>query len=149
MAATPAMQEVMGAFVTLHKHGQLRGCIGEIFPRRPLMEAVADQAVNAAFKDPRFPKLREDELELIDLEISALTAPRTVAGYRDIELGKHGIVLYKGGRSAVFLPQVAPEQGWDLETTLTHLSMKAGLGPDDWKNGCEFQVFEAIVFSER
>ncbi|VGO12198.1 hypothetical protein PDESU_00749 [Pontiella desulfatans] len=146
---SPAMQEVMGAFVTLHKQGQLRGCIGEIFPRRALFEAVAEQAVNAAFHDPRFPRLREDELGEIDIEISALTAPHSVESHEDIEIGRHGVVLYKGMHTAVFLPQVAPEQGWDLETTLSHLAMKAGLGANDWESGCEFHVFEAIVFSEK
>jgi AmmeMemoRadiSam system protein B/AmmeMemoRadiSam system protein A len=148
-APTPAMKQTMGAFVTLHKHGKLRGCIGEIFPRRALHAAIAEQALNAAFHDPRFPKLREDELDDVDIEISALTAPHSVRSYKEIEVGKHGIVLSKGISSAVFLPQVAPEEGWDLSTTLTHLVMKAGLGPDDWKTGCQFQVFEAIVFSEK
>ena len=146
--ASPAMQTVMGAFVTLHKHGQLRGCIGEIFPRRPLVEAVADQAVNAAFHDPRFPRLCVDELAEIDIEISALTPPHPVDSFRDIEIGRHGVVLEKRGHSAVFLPQVAPEQGWGLEETLSHLALKAGLGSNDWKSGCQFEVFTAIVFGE-
>jgi AmmeMemoRadiSam system protein B/AmmeMemoRadiSam system protein A len=146
---TPPMQDIMGAFVTLHKHGQLRGCIGEIFPRRELYEAVAEQAVNAAFHDPRFPRLSGSELDEIDIEISALTAPHQVNSYADIEIGRHGIVLYKGSRSAVFLPQVASEQGWGLEETLTHLAMKAGLASDAWQSGCEFHVFEAIVFGEK
>jgi AmmeMemoRadiSam system protein B/AmmeMemoRadiSam system protein A len=146
---TPPMQDIMGAFVSLHRHGHLRGCIGEIFPRRALYEAVAEQAVNAAFRDPRFPRLSEEELDEVDIEISALTTPRRVNSQDDIEIGRHGIVLYKGSRSAVFLPQVAPEQGWGLEETLTHLSMKAGLAPDDWKTGCEFHVFEAIIFGEK
>jgi len=145
---TPPMQEIMGAFVSLHKHGQLRGCIGEIFPRRELYEAVREQAVNAAFHDPRFPKLRRDELDEIDIEISALTVPGRVSSYKEIEIGRHGIVLYKGSHSAVYLPQVAPEQGWGIEEALTHLACKAGLGPDDWQSDCEFHVFEAIVFSE-
>ncbi len=145
---TPPMQDIMGAFITLHKHGQLRGCIGEIFPRRELYEAVAEQAVNAAFHDPRFPRLREDELGEIDIEISALTVPHRVNSHKDIELGKHGIVLYKGQHSAVFLPQVAPEQGWTLEETLSHLAIKAGLESAGWESGCEFHLFEAIVFSE-
>ncbi|WP_372846416.1 AmmeMemoRadiSam system protein B [Pontiella sp.] len=149
LAPTPAMKQTMGAFVTLHKQGQLCGCIGEIFPRRALHAAIAEQALNAAFHDPRFPKLREDELNEVDIEISALTAPHSVPSYEDIEIGKHGIVLSKGMCSAVFLPQVAPEQGWGLSTTLSHLAMKAGLGPDDWKSGCQFQVFEAIVFGEK
>lgn len=145
---TPAMQEVMGVFVTLHKHGQLRGCIGEIFPRRKLYDAVAEQAANAAFHDPRFPRLREDELGEINIEISALTPPHRIASLEEIEIGTHGIVLYKGMQSAVFLPQVAPEQGWGLEETLAHLAQKAGLASNDWESGCEFHVFEAMVFGE-
>lgn len=143
-----AMMDIMGAFVTLHKDGQLRGCIGEIFPRRELHLAVAEQAVNAALHDPRFPRLQPAELDEIDIEISALTPPRRINSHENIEIGRHGIVLYKGQHSAVFLPQVAPEQGWGLEETLAHLAMKAGLGPNDWKSGCEYHVFEAIVFSE-
>ena len=146
---TPAMKAVMGAFVTLHKHGELRGCIGEIIPRRPLVEAVAEQAVNAAFHDPRFPPLQTGELDEIDIEISALTPPHPVDSYNDIVIGRHGIVLEKNGRSAVFLPQVAPEQGWSLEETLAYLALKAGLRPDDWRSGCRFEVFEAIVFGEK
>jgi AmmeMemoRadiSam system protein A len=145
---SPAMQDIMGAFVTLHKQGQLRGCIGEIIPRRELHEAVSEQAVNAAFHDPRFPRLQAGELDDVDIEISALTVPHRVNAASDIEIGRHGIILKKEGRSAVFLPQVAPEQGWDLGETLSHLAMKAGLAPNDWKTGCEFQVFEAIVFGE-
>jgi AmmeMemoRadiSam system protein B/AmmeMemoRadiSam system protein A len=145
---TPPMQDIMGAFVTLHKHGELRGCIGEIFPRRELYEAVADHAVNAAFHDPRFPRLQAGELDEIDIEISALTIPNKVKSYEEIELGRHGVVLKKRGHSAVFLPQVAPEQGWGIDETLTHLALKAGLPPDEWKSGCEFLVFEAIVFGE-
>ncbi len=148
MDSTPAMRSVMGAFVTLHKEGNLRGCIGEIFPRRALVEAVAEQAVNAAFHDPRFPRLRAEELDEIDIEISALTAPHAVGSYEEIVVGRHGVVLSKKGRSAVFLPQVAPEQGWGVEETLTQLALKAGLGSNDWKSGCEFKVFEAIVFGE-
>ncbi len=148
MVVTPAMQKSMGAFVTLHKHGQLRGCIGEIFPRRALFKAVAEQAGNAAFHDPRFPRLREDELAVIDIEISALTPPQSVESSADIEIGRHGIVLNKGMHSAVFLPQVATEQGWGLEETLTHLAQKAGLDVNGWKSGCEFHVFKAIVFGE-
>lgn len=146
---TPPMKRIMGAFVSLYKRGQLCGCIGEIYPRRELYQAITEQAVNAAFHDPRFIGLREDELDAVDLEISALTAPQRVNSYKDIQIGKHGIVLKKGDRSAVFLPQVATEQHWGLSETLTHLAMKAGLAPHDWKDGCAFHVFEAIVFGER
>ena len=146
---TPAMNATMGGFVTLTIDGDLRGCIGEIFPRRALAEVVFDHALDAAFNDPRFPPLAASELPKVRIEISALTPPAPVASYRDIEIGKHGMVLELGNRSAVFLPQVASEQGWDLATTLTHLSHKAGLRPDAWQDPrARFTVFEAIVFHE-
>lgn len=148
VAITPGMQQVMGAFVTLHEDGELRGCIGEIFPTRPLYEAVIERALDAALHDPRFMPVRAEELPQLEIEISALTPPHPVASYRDIVLGRHGMVLRKQGRSAVFLPQVAPEQGWDLPTTLSHLAMKAGLPAEAWQEGAEYTVFEAIVFGE-
>jgi AmmeMemoRadiSam system protein B/AmmeMemoRadiSam system protein A len=146
---TAGMEAVRGGFVTLHKHGDLRGCIGEIVPRREVWKAVREQALNAAFHDPRFPPLSETEFGDIHIEISVLTPPRPVDSWRDIVIGKHGMVLTKGGRSAVFLPQVAPEQGWGIEETLTHLAMKAGLQPDAWREGAEFLVFEAQVVQEQ
>ncbi len=145
---TPPMQVVMGGFVTLHKQGQLRGCIGEIFPRRALHEVIKEHAVSAAFHDPRFPRLRANELDEINIEISALTVPHRIHSYQEIRIGQHGIVLSKKGRTAVFLPQVASEQGWGIEETLAHLAQKAGLASNDWESGCEFKVFEAIVFGE-
>ncbi len=146
---TPAMKRKMGGFVTLTIDGDLRGCIGEIFPRRALADVVLDHALDAAFNDPRFPPLTAKEFPKIHVEISALTPPVPVASYKDIEIGRHGMVLELGGRSAVFLPQVAPEQGWDLATTLTHLSHKAGLPGNAWQDPrAHFTVFEAVVFSE-
>ncbi len=145
---TAGMKQVMGAFVTLHKNGRLRGCIGEIMPRRPLYQAVMDHAIHAAVDDPRFPPVTINELKDLDFEISALTPPEPVKNSTDIVIGKHGIVLQKHARAAVFLPQVAPEQGWGLEETLSNLAMKAGLPADGWQEGAQFEVFEAIVFSE-
>lgn len=145
---TPGMKQVMGAFVTLKKHGQLRGCIGEIYPKRPLYEAVIERAVDAGVHDPRFPPVTMDEFRELHFEISALTPPRPIDSYKDIVIGRHGVVLQKAGRSAVFLPQVAPEQGWDVEEMLYHLSLKAGLPGDAWKEGASFTVFEAIVFED-
>ncbi len=145
---TPAMSRTMGVFVTLKKEGQLRGCIGQIFGTGPLYKAVIEQAKNAATRDPRFPRLEAAELAKVQIEISALTEPKEVGSYKEIVIGKHGMVLEKHGRSAVFLPQVAPEQGWDIDTTLTHLSRKAGLPADAWKEGASYQVFEAHVFHE-
>ena len=143
------MKQPAGAFVTLHKGGMLRGCIGEIDPDRPLFDVVMDHALNAAFKDPRFPPVSPDELDALHIEISALSAPVPVGIWTDIEIGRHGIILRLRRASAVFLPQVAPEQGWTLETTLRHLSVKAGLDPDAWKDpDARFLVFEATVFGE-
>jgi len=140
----------MGAFVTLNDKatGALRGCIGEIMPMRPLVEAVADRAVDAALRDPRFSPVSERELDRIRVEVSALTPPKRVASWRDIVLGRDGMTLEKDGCFAVFLPQVAPEQGWDLPTTLSYLSQKAGLSSDAWRNGATFETFQAEVFHE-
>ena len=147
---SPALQKHMGAFVTLNmkRNHRLRGCIGEIEPYRPLWKAVLGRAIDAAFRDPRFMPLTAEEFDDVEIEISALTPAVPVGSWRDIVIGRHGMTLTKHGRSAVFLPQVAPEQGWGIEETLTHLSMKAGLPPNAWREGASFTVFEAIVFHE-
>ena len=149
-ALSPALRKNMGAFVTLtlKQNHRLRGCIGEIQPYRPLWKAVLGRAVDAAFRDPRFLPLTAQEFADVEIEISALTPAVPVASWRDIVIGRHGMTLSKNGRSAVFLPQVAPEQGWDIGETLTNLAMKAGLPPDAWREGASFTVFEAIVFHE-
>ncbi|NLF22488.1 MAG: AmmeMemoRadiSam system protein B [Lentisphaerae bacterium] len=148
--ASEAVQRPAGCFVTLKMKatGELRGCIGEMTARRPLYQAVTEMAVHAAFGDPRFPELRSAEWDRVSIEVSVLTPPRPVDSWREIELGRHGMTLAKNGCSAVFLPQVAPEQGWTLEETLTHLARKAGLSPADWREGAAFTVFEAIVWGE-
>ena len=145
---SPMMKEVRGGFVTLHKDGALRGCIGDILPKRPLYSVIMAHAVNAAVNDRRFNPVSTSELDAIEFEISALTAPEPISSYKEIVLGKHGIVLEKNGHSAVFLPQVAPEQGWNIDQTLSYLSRKAGLSKDAWKQGASFFVFKANVFSE-
>ena len=143
-----AMRPARAAFVTLNKNGALRGCIGDIFPRQPLYKSVITNAINACVNDRRFMPVSEDELKDITIEISALTVPAPVSSPDQIRIGIDGVVLNKNGRSAVFLPQVAPEQGWDVNEMLTHLSMKAGLSPDAWKQGASFLVFQADVFGE-
>lgn len=148
VAITPNLQQIRGAFVTLEENGALRGCIGDIFPSRPLYKAVYANALNAAFNDRRFVPLQPEELENLHIEISALTPPTEIDSYDQIVIGRDGVVLSKDGRSAVFLPQVAPEQGWDRETMLNHLARKAGLPEDAWRNGASFQVFQADVFEE-
>ncbi|MEZ4387440.1 MAG: AmmeMemoRadiSam system protein B [Candidatus Krumholzibacteriia bacterium] len=145
---SPALNERRGAFVTLRSGGLLRGCIGYIEGHAPLAEAVAANARSAALDDPRFPPVRPQELAGLHIEVSALTRLRPVAGPEAITVGRHGVLLEKAGRRAVFLPQVAPELGWDLPTMLGELALKAGLGPDDWRSGCRFQVFEAEICEE-
>ena len=111
--------ERFGVFVTLHDaSGDLRGCIGNILPVATLAEGLWGRAQDAALNDPRFDPVTPAELSSLSIEISVLSRPVPVASPNDIEIGKHGILLKKRGRSAVFLPQVAPEQGWNLETTL-------------------------------
>ena len=107
---------------------------------------MVESGGNAAVRDPRFPPLRPTELPDLELEISVLTPLAPVAGPDAIVPGHHGVLLESGGRSAVFLPQVAPEQGWDRETLLDHLALKAGLPADAWRHGASLQVFAAEVF---
>jgi len=138
--------EKRGAFVTLTLQNRLRGCIGYIEGFKPLAEAVADNGRSAAVGDPRFDPLQVHELTDLEIEISVLTPLVEVPSFAEIEVGKHGVLLEKNGCRAVFLPQVAIEQGWDLYTTLTQLCLKAGLGPLEWQQGTKFKVFEAQIF---
>ena len=138
-----------GCFVTLHEQGELRGCIGNIGAVEPLGENLRRNAVNAAFHDPRFAPVDMHELEECDIEVSILTPMRAIASAAEFVAGRHGILLELNGRHAVFLPQVATEQGWDGATTLSYLAQKAGLAPDAWRHPqCRFQVFETEVFGE-
>jgi AmmeMemoRadiSam system protein A len=135
--------------VTLKKRGALRGCIGSIMPIESLVDGVIRNAVNAAVQDPRFPPLTADEEPDVDIEISVLTPPADVQAPDDIRVGRDGVILARGNARSVFLPQVAPEQGWDRATMLKHLAMKAGLPGDAWRSGVSLQVFQAQVFEER
>lgn len=148
--ALPAALKANGAcFVTLtEKTGALRGCIGHLEASEPLWRNVVRNARNAAFHDPRFFPLTLAEYPNLNVEISVLTPARKIASLEEFVIGKHGIILEKGRSSAVFLPQVAPEQGWDRDTTLNHLALKAGLPQDAWRQGATFHTFEAIVFHE-
>ncbi len=148
VSISDAMKCPRAAFVTLKKHSQLRGCIGDIFPQRPLYKSVIRNAINACVNDRRFLPVTEEECNDITIEISALTAPEPVASSNEIRIGIDGVVLSKDGHSAVFLPQVAPEQGWDVNQMLTQLSLKAQLPAEAWKEGASFLVFQAVVFGE-
>ena len=135
-----------GAFVSLHKHGHLRGCIGHFGEDYPLHEIVAEMARAAAFEDPRFSPVRREELDDIDIEISVLTPMRRIQSLDEFQLHRHGIYIKKGYRSGTFLPQVADEVNWTKEEFVGHCSQdKAGLGWDGWRDA-ELYVYEAIVF---
>jgi MEMO1 family protein len=147
--SSPILREPRGVFVTLKKRGNLRGCIGRMVPDRPLAELVGAMAIQSAFEDPRFGPVTSRELSDLEVEISVLTPMKSVSGPNDIVVGRDGVLLQKGGRSAVFLPQVAPEQGWGRDEMLDNLSRKAGLPAKAWRDaGASFLTFQAIVFSE-
>jgi len=144
----PAASMRRGAFVTLKLHGELRGCIGRMSSPDPLGATVAEMAVAAAFEDPRFPPLTRAELVAVEIEISVLTPMRPVAEARAVVPGRDGVYLAKRGRSAVYLPQVATEQGWGREEMLDHLCEKAGMESGCWREGASLSVFQAEVFGE-
>ncbi len=142
-------KEDYGTFVTLKKDGHLRGCIGHTLPVQALWKDIRDNAISAAVKDRRFRPVQEGELEDLHIEVSILTRPEPAPGPQAFVVGRHGVILNAFGRGAVYLPQVAPEQGWDRDTTLTHLARKAGLPLDAWrKPSATLSLFEAQVFGE-
>ena len=149
-SVSPRLEKRQGAFVTYKIKGRLRGCIGTILPRHPLYQAVIRNAKNAALHDRRFKPVSMGEIPQIEIEISALSVPRSVKSFEEIVVGKHGIILMgAGGRSATYLPHVATEQKWDRDTTLNHLSRKAGLSTAAWREaGTTFQVYTAEVWAE-
>jgi len=140
--------EKRGAFVTLKKQGNLRGCIGYVLPEKPLFQTIIDAAESSALSDPRFPPVSEDEIENLEFEISVLTIPKKIDNIEEIQVGKHGIILEKGFYKGLLLPQVATEYGWDRKTFLEHTALKAGLNKKEWKNA-DIKVFSAEVFSEK
>ncbi len=147
----PVLNREMGAFVTLHKGGQLRGCIGNIVGRGPLYLTVRDMAIESSTNDPRFPPVTASELKDIDVEISVLSEPKKTTDPDEIIMGKHGVIVKSGFRSGVYLPQVATETGWSKEEFMTSLcAHKAGLPPDAWKKGqAEIYLFTAEIVSEK
>ena len=145
-AQYPVLNSKCGAFVSLHKQGRLRGCIGHFGEDVPLHEIVAEMARAAAFEDPRFMPVTKDELEDIDIEISVLTPMRRIQSLDEFELHRHGIYIRRGYRSGTFLPQVADEVNWTKEEFVSHCAQdKAGIGWDGWRDA-ELYVYEAIVF---
>jgi AmmeMemoRadiSam system protein A len=138
--------------VTIKKGNRLRGCIGQIIsPGQPLWELVRDMAISACSQDYRFEPISSKELNEINYEISILSIPKEIDRWQDIKLGKHGVIIERGPRTGVFLPQVAEETCWNLEEFLSELcSQKAGLAPDSYKNDpkVKIKVFTAQVIKE-
>ena len=134
---------------TDRSHKELRGCIGYIWPVKHLFQAVLDNTIGACSRDYRFVPVTANELKDIQIDINVLTAPQRVSSYKDIVVGKDGVVMYKDGKQAVFLPSVATEFGWDLNELLTQLSLKAGCGADGWKQSARFDVFQSTSFEEK
>lgn len=144
---TPILREPRGAFVTLEKHGQLRGCIGLIEAIKPLYQTIQEMAEAAAFRDPRFSALRLEEWPDVEIEISVLTPLREIQDVSEIQVGIHGICIVKGPYRGLLLPQVATDQHWDRTTFLAHTCMKAGLPKDAWKDpGVKIYIFSSDIF---
>ncbi len=144
---TPKLKVKTATFVTLKIRGELRGCIGSLSPVESLYLSVHNNAINAAMHDYRFSPVQSAELPEITVDVSILSPIRDIPNLEAFKLGQHGIILGKGMDRAVFLPEVATEQGWTKEETLSYLSQKAGLPADAWREGARFQVFESVVLS--
>lgn len=143
------LKEPYGAFVTLHKDGKLRGCIGRFNPEDPLYVTIQNMAIAAATQDYRFPRVTLEELESLDIEISVLSPMHKIDNISEIVPGRHGIYIKKGFSSGTLLPQVAAEQNWNVEEFLGHCSRdKARIGWEGWKDA-EIYVYEAFVFGEK
>lgn len=148
--ALPGLQRPRGAFVTLHQNGRLRGCIGHFEADQPVYQTVIDMAVAAATQDPRFPRVTPADLPSLTYEISVLSPLRKISDWREIHLGLHGVQVSRGFRRGVFLPQVATDTGWDLDTFMGELcSQKAGLPRTAWKDPqTDLYTFTAEIFSD-
>jgi len=151
----PILREERGAFVTLHRNGDLRGCIGYPEPVKPLAQAVVEVAVSAATQDPRFPPVTLAELDQIQVEVSVLTKPELIEVQKPsqylekIEVGRDGLIIEMGIYRGLLLPQVPVEWNWDIEDFLANTCMKAGLSPDCWlQEGVKIYSFQSQIFEE-
>jgi len=142
-------QQKVGAFVTLHRAGQLRGCIGYVTAKLPLTETIKEMSISAAFRDPRFEPVRAAEMPSIEIEISVLSPLFHIDDIGQIKVGRHGLLIQNGSNSGLLLPQVPVEQGWDREAYLEGLCKKAGLSNGCWRDQeSKLYAFTAEVFSE-
>jgi AmmeMemoRadiSam system protein A len=146
--ASDGLERPGGAFVTIHRHGELRGCIGHVEANQPLLGVVRECAVAACSSDPRFPPVRAAELTGLEIEVSLLGPFEPVAAAEEIEVGRDGLLVEQNGQRGLLLPQVATEWRWDRATFLAQTCHKAGLPRDAWKRGAKVWRFEAEVFGE-
>ena len=144
---TRHLAEPRGAFTTLHLQGKLRGCIGYVVAKHSLFQTVAETAEAAAFEDPRFVPVTADEARSLSIEISVLSLLQPIRP-EEVIIGVHGLVVTKGGRRGLLLPQVPAEWGWDRETFLAQTCLKAGLPTDCWRHDAEIKAFTAEVFGD-
>ncbi len=142
------LKEKRGAFVTLKQDSRLKGCIGFPIPEKSLAETVIEAAAMAATNDPRFQPLSPEDLPKVTIEISVLTSPRAIQDPKEIEVGKHGIIITQGPFHGLLLPQVPVEWNWDRETFLRQGCLKAGLDENAWQRGARIEIFTAEVFEE-
>jgi uncharacterized protein len=155
--ATPAcrtpttdLTEQKGAFVSLHRGEELRGCIGQLLPDRELYRIVQHCVLSAALDDNRFAPVAREELHELSIEISVLTPFRRIHSIEEIEVGRHGLYMVRGSFRGLLLPQVATQYAWDRRTFLEHTCLKSGLAPTDWQDPKTIiYTFEAEVFSEQ
>jgi len=145
--SVPSLCEHYGCFVCIKKGGELRGCIGNFTSSQPLYQQVREMAVSAATRDPRFYPMTSKDITDFSLEISVLSPLEKISSPEQITVGTHGIYIEKNFCRGVLLPQVATEYGWDRDTFLMQTCVKAGLKPDDWREGADIYIFSAEVFS--
>lgn len=141
------LEEYRGAFVTLRRLHELRGCIGVVEAYQPLHRTVVDCAISAALRDPRFPPVTPEELLEVRAEISVLS-PLMDLPVTEIEVGRHGLMVSQHAQRGVLLPQVAVEWDWDRERFLAETCRKAGLPKDAWQRGARVQAFTVQAFGE-
>ena len=147
------LDEPLGVFVTLNKNNNLRGCIGYAEPIKPAIDAAIEVALSAAFNDPRFPQVSEEEFDKLDFEVTVLTKPEIieVAHYKqyfdEIEIGRDGLIIQKGYARGLLLPQVATENAFTVEEFLDNTCMKAGISADSWMDErCDVYRFQGQIF---
>jgi AmmeMemoRadiSam system protein A len=147
-APSPRFAEPRGGFTSLYLRGELRGCVGYVFPRYPVYRTVAETARAAAFDDNRFPPVRKEEAPHLEIELSILSPPQPIRA-EEVEVGQHGLLVTWHGRRGLLLPQVPVEHGWDRTAFLEQTCRKAGLPFDAWQKGAAIEAFTAEIFGDK